>query len=364
MPISTCRRSPTGSARSRRRSTPLVARIEAHVRAAERIHADDTTRPGAGQGQDPDRPAVDRGARRPALWRPAIRRRRPTSTRRDARGEHPEQHGWPSYAGLMQADAYRRLQSALRARPQAGADRRGGMLGPCAAQVLRAGRLRKAPLAIETVEAHRRHLCDRTRHQRASRPRSVLPSRRSAAARSSSSWRCWLRDQRAKLSSKSDPAKAIDYMLKRWPAFTRFLDDGRLCMSNNAAERAVRAIAVGRRNWTFAGSDAGGRRAAAMYTLIETAKLNDIDPAGLARRRPRAACRIIPARASTNCCPGTGAHRTSRPRRPNQSRPRQKIAAPRGFHRTRTRFRCLRVFSWIFLPCIGHHGRPGDLPNV
>lgn len=67
-------------------------------------------------------------------------------------------------------------------------------------------------------------------------------------------------------------------MLKRWPAFTRFLDDGRLCLSNNAAERAVRGIALGRKNWTFAGSDAGGRRAAAMYTLIETAKLNDVDP--------------------------------------------------------------------------------------
>src|SRR5439155_159437 len=66
--------------------------------------------------------------------------------------------------------------------------------------------------------------------------------------------------------------------LGRWAALTRFLDDGRLCMSNNAAERALRGIAVGRNNWTFAGSDEGGRRAAAIYTLIETAKLNDVDP--------------------------------------------------------------------------------------
>ncbi len=66
-------------------------------------------------------------------------------------------------------------------------------------------------------------------------------------------------------------------MLKRWTAFTRFLDDGRICLSNNAAERSIRPLAVGRRNWTFAGSDAGGRRAAAMYTLIETAKLNGVD---------------------------------------------------------------------------------------
>ena len=88
----------------------------------------------------------------------------------------------------------------------------------------------------------------------------------------------WLRGERAKLSAKSETARAIDYSLKRWAALTRFLDDGRLCVSNNAAERALRGIAVGRHNWTFAGSDEGGRRAAAIYTLIETAKLNSIDP--------------------------------------------------------------------------------------
>ena len=88
----------------------------------------------------------------------------------------------------------------------------------------------------------------------------------------------WLKDERKKLSSKNPLAKAMDYSLKRWDAFTRFLDDGRICMSNNAAERAVRGIAVGRRNWTFCGSDAGGRRAAVMYSLIETCKLNDVDP--------------------------------------------------------------------------------------
>ena len=67
-------------------------------------------------------------------------------------------------------------------------------------------------------------------------------------------------------------------MLKRWPAFTRFLDDGRVCLSNNAAERGLRGIALGRKSWLFAASDRGGQRAAAMYSLIVTAKLNDIDP--------------------------------------------------------------------------------------
>ena len=88
----------------------------------------------------------------------------------------------------------------------------------------------------------------------------------------------WMRAERARLSRHADLAKAIDYMLKRWPAFTRFLDDGRICLSNNAAERALRGIALGRRAWLFAGSDRGGERAAAIYTLIATAKLNGVDP--------------------------------------------------------------------------------------
>ena len=87
-----------------------------------------------------------------------------------------------------------------------------------------------------------------------------------------------MREQRARVSKNSETGKAIDYSLKRWSVLTRFLDDGRLCMSNNAAERELRAIALGRRNWTFAGSDEGGRRAAAIYTLIATAKLNNVDP--------------------------------------------------------------------------------------
>ena len=88
----------------------------------------------------------------------------------------------------------------------------------------------------------------------------------------------WMREQRAKLSRSNDVAKAMDYMLKRWIAFTRFLDDGRICLSNNAAERGVRGIALGRKSWLFCGSDRGGERAAVMYSLIVTAKMNDIDP--------------------------------------------------------------------------------------
>ena len=88
----------------------------------------------------------------------------------------------------------------------------------------------------------------------------------------------WMREERAKLSKHAAVAKAFDYMLKRWDGFARFLEDGRICLTNNAAERALRSLALGRRAWLFAGSDRGGERAAVMYTLIGTAKLNDVDP--------------------------------------------------------------------------------------
>lgn len=88
----------------------------------------------------------------------------------------------------------------------------------------------------------------------------------------------WMRVERARLSRHNDISRAMDYMLKRWPAFARFLDDGRICLTNNAAERALRGVAIGRRSWMFAGSDRGGERAAAIYSLIVTARLNDIDP--------------------------------------------------------------------------------------
>ena len=88
----------------------------------------------------------------------------------------------------------------------------------------------------------------------------------------------WMQAERKKLSRHSPVAKAMDYMLRRWDRFARFLDNGRICLTNNAAERALRGIALGRKSWLFCGSDRGGVRAAAMYTLIGTAKLNNVDP--------------------------------------------------------------------------------------
>jgi hypothetical protein len=88
----------------------------------------------------------------------------------------------------------------------------------------------------------------------------------------------WLTTQFAKLSRNHDLAKAINYMLRRWDALTRFLDDGRICITNNAAERALRWVPLGRKAWLFCGSDRGGECAAIIYTLIHTAKLNNVDP--------------------------------------------------------------------------------------
>lgn len=88
----------------------------------------------------------------------------------------------------------------------------------------------------------------------------------------------WMRGERARLSRHAPVAQAIDYMLKRWEGFARFLGDGRVCLTNNAAERALRGLALGRKSWLFAGSERGADRAAVMYTLIGTAKLNDVDP--------------------------------------------------------------------------------------
>ena len=88
----------------------------------------------------------------------------------------------------------------------------------------------------------------------------------------------WLEATLAKLSRKSDTAAAIHYALSRWPALTRFTDDGHLEIDNNAAERALRVVALGRKNYLFAGSNAGGERAAAIYSLLGSAKLNGLDP--------------------------------------------------------------------------------------
>ena len=138
-------------------------------------------------------------------------------------------------------------------------------------------RLSKAPIAIEAVaRIDALFAIEREINGKTALERSQVRQERSRPLVEALG--LWLREQHARLSPNSQVAKAIAYSLNGWDALIRFLEDGRLCMSNNAAERALRCVAVGRRNWTFAGSDEGGRRAAAIYTLIETAKLNSVDP--------------------------------------------------------------------------------------
>jgi len=194
----------------------------------------------------------------------------------DRRGEHPEAH-LASWAGLMQADAYAGYDRLYVAGRQPGPIVEAACWAHARRKFFDLARLTKAPVAVEAVAridalfAVERDISGllpeerrKVRHER-SRPRVEALG-------------IWLREQHARLSPHSKVAKAIAYSLNAWDALVRFLDDGRLCLTNNAAERALRCIAVGRNNWTFAGSDAGGRRAAAIYTLIETAKLNDTDP--------------------------------------------------------------------------------------
>ena len=254
---------------------PLVTEIRGHVFAAERIHTDDTTVPVLAKGK----------TRTGRLWtyvrddRPFAGPGPPAAVffySRDRGGERPERH-LAGYAGLMQADAYAGFNRLYEVNRKPGPITEAACWAHGRRKFFDLARINQAPIASEAVGridalfALEREINGLAPPQRVSV--RTERSRPFVAALES-----WLREQRARVSKNSETGKAIDYSLKRWAALTRFLGDGRLCMSNNAAERELRAIAVGRRNWTFAGSDEGGRRAAAIYTLIATAKLNDVDP--------------------------------------------------------------------------------------
>jgi transposase len=268
---------------------PLRRRLEAHVFAAERLHGDDTTVPVLARGK------TDTGR----LWT-YVRDDRPFGGdaapaamfyySRDRGGEHPQAH-LASYSGLLQADAYggygklydpnRTRGPILEAACWVHARRPFFVLADVEAAARRRAQS-KAPAVISpiAVEAVRRidalFAIERDINGQTAEQRRVV--RQQLSAPLVADLESWMRAQRAKLSRGNDLARAMDYMLKRWTSFTRFLEDGRVCLSNNAAERALRGIALGRKSWLFAGSDRGGQRAAAMYSLIVTAKLNNVDP--------------------------------------------------------------------------------------
>ena len=265
---------------------PLHDLIAAHVLAAERLHGDDTPVPVLAKGKTdtarawvyvrddrpfggPDPPA--------ALFRYS----------RNRSGDHPVEH-LRGYAGILQADAfagYNRLYEPGRspgpvteAACFAHSRRKFYELADIAAGKRRGRNAPPiSPLAMEAVKRIDA-LFDIERSINGETAERRLAVRREQSAPLLADLENWMRIERAGLSRHSPVARAMDYMLKRWDRFARFLDDGRICLSNNAAERAIRPLALGRRSWLFAGSDRGGRRAAAMYTLIGTAKLNDVDP--------------------------------------------------------------------------------------
>ena len=281
---------------------PLHLLIEVHVLSAERLHGDDTTVPVLA------RTKTDVGR----LWtyvrddRPFAGPAPPAALfrySRDRRAEHPIGH-LAGYCGILQADAYagynalfradRTPTPVVRALCWAHARRKFFELADIANQLKRRkGAPVISPLAAEAV----RRIDAIFDVERAVTGRSAadrLDTRQEIAAPLVTDLEQWLRSQRAALARHNPVAGAIDYMLKDWPAFTRFLADGRICLTNNAAERALRGVALGRKAWLFAGSDRGGERAAFMYTLIGTAKLNDIDPQAYRTRHGPRSSRTCP----------------------------------------------------------------------
>jgi transposase len=252
--------------------TPLAEALARYVFGSGKLHADDTPVPVL----DPGRGKTKTGR----LWtyvrddRPAGSKEPPAVLFRyspDRRGEHPKVHLKP-FSGILQADAYAGFGHLYGERIREAA---------CWAHARRAfyelHEANQSPVAAEAL-ARIGALYAIEAEIRARPPDERATIRQARAGPLLESLREWLRQTLARVSKKSELAKAVSYILSRWTALTRYRDDGRIEIDNNAAERSLRAVALGRKNYLFCGSDAGGERAAAIYSLIGTAKLNDIDP--------------------------------------------------------------------------------------
>jgi transposase len=252
---------------------PLVEAVAAHVLAGEVVHGDDTPVPVLAPGTG--KTATGR------LWT-YVRDERPWASplppavlyrySPDRRGLHPRSH-LEGFHGILQADGYAGFNELYKSGAVTEVacwahvrrkffDIHAASGAPLARQALdRIGALYGIEKEIGGLPA------DRRRAIRQSRAGPLLDD-----------LKAWFEATLPRISGKSELAGAIRYALTRWSQLTRYRDDGHLAIDNNAAERAIRGIALGRKNWLFAGSDAGGARAAAIYSLIETAKLNGIDP--------------------------------------------------------------------------------------
>ena len=252
---------------------PLVDALRRHVLTGAKVHADDTPIPvlSPGNGKTKtgrlwiyvrdDRPAASRVP--PAVW---------FAYTPDRKGEHPQAH-LKTFAGTLQADAYAgfnaiyqkgRIQEAA---CWAHARRKFYDLHIARPSTLTAEPLRRIGELYGIEKTIRGKPPDERRRIREQQAKRLLVD-----------FETWLQAIRVRLSTKSDTTAAIAYALNRWPALTRYCDDGNLEIDNSAAERALRGVALGRRNYLFAGANSGGERAAAIYTLVGTAKLNGIDP--------------------------------------------------------------------------------------
>lgn len=252
---------------------PLVETLRRHVLSATKLHADDTPvpvlEPGLGKTKlgrlwtyvRDDRPAGD--TRPPAVW---------FAYSPDRKGEHPQAH-LASFTGTLQADAYAGFDAIY----QTGRIQEAACWAHVRRKFYDLAVAHKSPVAQEAlrrigelyaVEADiRGRQPEERRQMRIERSRPLLAS-----------LKLWLEETLEKLSKKSDTVQAVRYALSRWEALVRYVDDGALEIDNNAAERALRVVALGRKNYLFAGSDRGGERAATVYSLIGTAKLNGLDP--------------------------------------------------------------------------------------
>lgn len=268
---------------------PIHSLIKAHVLAAERLHGDDTTVPLLVRG----------GTRQARLWtyvrddRPFAGRAPPAALflfATDREKVHPNRH-LADWTGILQADAYGGYNDLYREDRKPGpstsalcwshARRKFFELADIAGNV-RKGKPAQAisPVALAAV-TRMDALFAIERDINGLDAGARLEARQRLSRPLVDDLHDWLVGERSQMSRHNPVARAIDYMFEkegRWAAFTRFLDDGRICLTNNAAERALRGVALGRKAWLFAGSERGGDRAAFMYTLIVTAKLNDVDP--------------------------------------------------------------------------------------
>ncbi len=252
---------------------PLLDALRCHVFSADKLHTDDTPinvlAPGSGKTRQArlwvyardDRPSGD--ATPPAMW---IR------YSPDRRGIHPQTH-LKDYTGILQADAFAGYDKVY----ESGHVQQAG----CWAHARR----KFYDIHVKSATPITTHVLDRIAalYQieagiRGSPPEVRKDARQEQAKPIVTALHAWLREQLSTLSRKSNTADAITYAMNQWQALTRYLDDGRIEIDNNTAERALRGVALGRKNYLFLGSDKGGERAATMYSLLGTAKLNDINP--------------------------------------------------------------------------------------